>query len=280
MNNTNEINALGFQGGGVKVIACVGALKRLVLNKINLSKIKKFAGTSAGSQVATLLACGYTVTELENILFNMPLKKFKDGSFGFFRDTFRLFTKFGYYKGQFLEEYIDELIKQKTHIKNTTFLDLFNKTGNILRITGTCLTTGSLEYFDKDLTPDMPISKAVHISSCIPVFYAAVKYNSKYYVDGGVLRNLPIMAFPGDNTLFIEFINESKDSDITNLFSFILSLINVSVDYSNRLAIDKGVEMLKNIQFVKINTGNVNGTDFDIDDSTKKFLINQGWNAV
>lgn len=276
----NTITALGFQGGGVKIIACIGALKRLLHDGLNITNIKHFAGTSAGSQVATLLACGYTIEEIETILYNMPLKYCKDGSFGFMRNSYRLLTNFGYYKGEFIESFMEKLIFKKLLKRNASFRDLYNYNKNILRITGTCLTTSSLEYFDKDLTPDMPISKAVHISSCIPIFYAAVNYNGKYYVDGGVLRNLPIMAFPNDEILFIEFIHNKEIFKINNLYSFILSLINVTVDYSNQLAVEKGVEKLKNVHFIKIDTGNISSIDFDIDDSTKTFLLNQGWNSV
>ena len=280
-----DIDALVFQGGGVKGIAYVGSLQKMKVDGFELPKIKHFAGTSAGSQIAALLACGYTEDELRDILYTLNMSKFKDGSFGFLQDTWRLFTKFGYYKGDFIESFVDDLIQKKLQKKKATFQDLYNAIGVTLRITGTCLSTGTLDYFDKDLTPNMPICRAVHISSCIPVFYAAVKHDDKYYVDGAVLRNLPIMAFPKNKTLFLEFKETKSDAkekyEISNIFYFILTLITICVDQSNKLFVEKGMtELSDKVRTITIDTGDVSGSDFKMTDETKMFLINQGWNAV
>lgn len=280
-----EVDALVFQGGGVKGIAYVGSLQKMKVDGFELQKIKHFAGTSAGSQIAALLACGYTEDELRDILYTLNMRKFKDGSFGFLQNTWRLFTKFGYYKGNFIQNFVDDLIQKKLRKKKATFMDLFNARGVTLRITGTCLSTGTLDYFDKDLTPNMPICRAVHISSCIPVFYAAVKHENKYYVDGGVLRNLPVMAFPKNKTLFLEFKETKSDAkdkyEISNIFYFVLTLITICVDQSNKLFVEKGkTELSDKVRTITIDTGDVSGTDFKMTDETKMFLINQGWNAV
>ena len=289
-----KIDALVFQGGGVKGIAYVGSLQHLRVRNFNLDHITNFAGTSAGSQVAALLACGYNEHELYDILYRLNMKDFKDGSFGFLRNTWRLFTKFGYYKGKFIEKFIDDLIEKKLGKRKITFKDLYEERGVTLRITGTCLTTGTLDYFDKDLTPDMPICKAVHISSCIPVFYSAVKYDGKYYVDGGVLRNLPIMAFPEKNVLFFELKGKSSSADdltkqnsevvvkhdIKNLFYFVIALLKICTKYCNKLAVEKGLTVLPNVNVVTIDTGDVKGTDFNLSEDSKRYLVKQGWNAI
>ena len=56
---------LVFEGGGVKGIAFVGALQQLYKHNL-LTNIVNVAGTSAGSGVATLFACGYNTDELKN----------------------------------------------------------------------------------------------------------------------------------------------------------------------------------------------------------------------
>src|SRR5207253_3946373 len=65
-----------FQGGGVKGIALVGALiefaERGWTNWVNV------AGTSAGSIIASYLACGHDADDLETLLRQTPYPQFED----------------------------------------------------------------------------------------------------------------------------------------------------------------------------------------------------------
>jgi len=281
-----DIEALGFQGGGIKGLAYIGALKQLQEYGLDMNKIKRFAGTSAGSQIATLLAVGYDIEELEAIFSNIPFHKYNDGSFGIFRNIHRILWSYGYNKGTFMKDFIDKLITDKIGNIRTTFLDLYDKKKVILRITGTCLTTRELEYFDYKLSPHMPICKAVQISSCVPLFYAAVKYNGKYYVDGAVLRNLPIKAFPENKTLFFRFKENKYDKNdgkkpIKNILQFVYSIIDTTSKYCNDLAITDAMHTLhSNIRMIEIDTYMVKATDFTISAKTKNFLVKQGGHAV
>ena len=285
-----NFDAIGFQGGGLKGLAYVGALKKLSEYGLDLKNIKNFAGTSAGSQIATYLACGYDVHELENIVHTMPVKKFKDHSIGCVRNGYRLFKNYGYFKGKFMEKYVDSLVKAKLGKKKATFKDLYEYNGTVLRITGTCLTTGELEYFDHVLTPNLSIAKAVHVSSCIPLFYASVKYKNKYYVDGGILHNLPILAFPNLKTLFLRFVDIKPCIDnqcteqkykIKNLLDFIYSIFEISISYSNKLSVDNGLMTLQNdVTLIDIDTKDISYIDFNMSDDTKKFLYQQGIEAI
>ena len=61
-----------FEGGGVKGIALIGALKRVEEEGIEFSKV---AGTSAGAIAAALVSAGYKAEEIKDILWN---KNFSD----------------------------------------------------------------------------------------------------------------------------------------------------------------------------------------------------------
>ena len=74
------IKNLVFEGGGVKGIAFIGALNKL--NSLNkLKNVNRIAGTSAGSSIAALYACGYNSKELKDIVWNTDFNQFKDDSF-------------------------------------------------------------------------------------------------------------------------------------------------------------------------------------------------------
>ncbi len=71
-----NIQNLIFQGGGIKGIAYIGALKEADKQKIfKLSEIQKVAGTSAGAITASLLAVGYKVEDLEDYLRTLDFKE-------------------------------------------------------------------------------------------------------------------------------------------------------------------------------------------------------------
>ncbi|MHA2082336.1 MAG: patatin-like phospholipase family protein [Candidatus Thorarchaeota archaeon] len=267
-----------FEGGGVRGIAYVGIMRRLQEKGI-LSNIKNVGGSSAGSQMAALVALGFTVKEIEEIMIELPLESFQDNSCGCIRDICRFFNEFGYNKGEFMDNYFEDIIKQKTGIKKATFKQLYDKSNIHLKITGTCLETESLEIFDHISTPDMPVSLAIHISSCIPFFFKAVKYNGKTYVDGGCLKNFPLDLFVNDEgrTLAFDLVSDEKEREhkIKGMKDFTMGFVNMMLLAANRIdSINEKVDV------VKINTGNVSAFDFDIDSNKIEYLLKAGYNAM
>jgi NTE family protein len=94
MTENYHFRNLVFEGGGVKGVAYVGALKELEKRDI-LANIERIGGTSAGAINAVLLAAGYTPTETTKILFGLDFRNFLDDNWGVIRDTKRLIEQFG-----------------------------------------------------------------------------------------------------------------------------------------------------------------------------------------
>lgn len=186
---------LVFEGGGVKGIAYVGAMKILETEGI-LPTITRIGGTSAGAINATLFALGFTNEEQKTILKNLNFKNFMDDSFGVTRDTKRLLERFGWYKGDFFHEWISKHVKQKLGDPNATFENLKEAKKPDLYVYGTNLSTTFGEVFSVEHTPKTRIADAVRISMSIPLFFAAVRNaRDDVYVDGGVLNNYPVKLF-------------------------------------------------------------------------------------
>ena len=70
---------LVLEGGGPQSIAFIGGLKVLEEKEI-LSEIKRIAGTSAGSMIATFLAIGYTIEEAKQLLMGTQLISLLDNN--------------------------------------------------------------------------------------------------------------------------------------------------------------------------------------------------------
>lgn len=187
---------LVFEGGGVKGIAYVGALKVLKRKGI-LKQIERVGGASAGAIIALLVGLGYSVQELGEILGSLDFKNFMDDSWGVIRDTERLIREFGWYKGEFFRNWAAERIAEKAGNREATFEELKRK-GNFpaMYFMGTNLSTHFSEVFSFEHTPRMCVADAVRFSMSIPLFFAARRSaRGDVYVDGGVLDNYPIKLF-------------------------------------------------------------------------------------
>ena len=199
---------LVFEGGGVKGIAYVGAMK--VLEEEGISPdIKRVGGTSAGAINATLFALGFSNTEQRNIMNKLDFNNFMDDSWGVIRDVNRLLGRFGWYKGDFFHEWIGGHIKKKLGDPNATFQHLKEDKKPELYVYGTNLSTRFGEVFSCEHTPKARIADAVRISMSIPLFFSAIRNaRDDVYVDGGVLNNYPIKLF--DREKYISEENQEK----------------------------------------------------------------------
>ena len=191
----SQFRNLIFEGGGVKGIAYVGAMRVLEEKKI-LKDIKRVGGTSAGAINAVLTACGFTNEEQLKILATMDFNRFMDDSFGFLRDAERLLKEFGWHKGDFFREWIGGLIEQKLGSPNATFTDFKLAGRPDIYLVGANLSTGFGEIFSTEHTPTMRVLDAVRISMSLPLFFAAIRNTrGDVFVDGGLLDNYPIKMF-------------------------------------------------------------------------------------
>jgi len=190
---------LVFEGGGVKGIAYVGAMEVLEKRGI-LKSLIRIGGASAGAINAVLLGLNYTLAETREILSQLNFRRFLDDSWGIIRDTNRLITEFGWYKGDYFREWIGDIIERKTGNSESTFLEVnsLKADGKFrdLYFLGTNLSTGFGEVFSLEHTPRMCVADSVRISMSIPLFFAAKRsMRGDMYVDGGIVDNYPVKLF-------------------------------------------------------------------------------------
>lgn len=204
-----KIKNLSLCGGGIFGIAEVGALKELENYKEYID-IKHIRGVSVGSMVAALFAVGYTPDQLTEILFEMNFNDLiKDTYFAYVK----LYEKYGMYEANKLEEKIETLIRIKTNIKYCTF----NQIEMELTIIATNLNYQCPRFFNKELTPQVPISKAVRMSISYPLIMTPVLFEGDLYGDGGEFINYPITTFDNlEETIGITFAayNENRDGTL------------------------------------------------------------------
>lgn len=201
-----------MEGGGVRGLAYPGALNVLEQKGI-LQNIENVAGSSVGAIAGLVVSLGYNSAQIDSVLQSLQIGEFNDGKF-FFGRIRRIKREYGMYKGNAIEEWLTHLIEQKTGNANLTFNDLHelhlkDSSFKDFYCTGTNITEQRLEVFSWKTRPDMKLSTAVRISSCIPFYFIPVAIDSagneintydsllnyNLYVDGGMLCNYPINMF-------------------------------------------------------------------------------------
>jgi NTE family protein len=204
---------LALEGGGVRGLAYAGAIKVLEEKQV-LQGIEKVAGTSVGSIAALMLCVGYDAKEIDSIMRDLQIEKFNDGGFGIIGKLKRFKKEYGIYKGEAFDLWLGQLIESKTNNADISFAELHqlhlnDKKFKDLYCTGSNITQQRLESFSFVHTPNMSIKTAVHISSCIPLYFKPVAIDStgkmvkkiekgqnyQLYVDGGLICNYPINMF-------------------------------------------------------------------------------------
>ena len=56
----------------------------------------------------------------------------------------------------------------------------------------------------------MPVSLGLTASSSIPLIFSVTKWENEYFVDGGLIGNLPITAFPNNNCLAFNLVDSTE----------------------------------------------------------------------
>ena len=262
-----------FGGGAIRGMAYIGTIRALEELGVEYEII---GGSSVGSIMAALVACGYQSYELENLFMKVNFDLFKDIHLG-------LGKPFALSKGEIFLDWLNELLAKKIKHesgKNITFKDLEKK----LVIITTDLTKFSCQEFSDVITPDFEVAQAIKISSSMPGLMAPYKYNDSYLVDGDLQKASPMWRL--SNTIndsksrILEFRLEGDYSkDEKNPISYINTIYSCVTD----VATDFVTEIYgKNDRYdcIRINTGDVFFADFNLSKDERRKLIDIGYNQT
>ncbi|GAC1345013.1 MAG: patatin-like phospholipase family protein [Ktedonobacteraceae bacterium] len=294
-----------LEGGGVLGIAHVGAL--LTAEKLGYQWLH-IAGTSAGAIVGSLLAAGYTATELYEIMSQIDYRRFADNSsFNWFylQDMYSMLTQGGIHTGQYIEDFLREKLQAKGKQK---FGDLIVKGQEDdprlrygLTVIASDITTGKMLRLPRDahfygLDPDeLDIARAVRMSAGVPFFFIPVSQQHingsiSRIVDGGILSNFPISIFDeGDEpvrpTIGFHFLNPTPPTADTQpqvfipacrTFEILQALINTLLSASDRIYLDDHAY----VRTVCIPTNGISYTKFDLSKEEIDTLCENGKKAA
>jgi len=226
----------GFTGGVYEI----GALRALDLLAVNstVNNFDVYVGTSAGSFVASMLANGVSPEEMMQVinsddsmgLEDLDLDKvLKPNYLGFLSKgvalplrTMELLRSLvrigefsamdigvglaealptGLYSGSGLSDYVEDALSSDDRVNDFRLLD------PELYLTATDLDTCERIVFGEEGWSDVPISKAVECSTCLPIVYKPVDLKGRQFVDGGIRSTTNVDIAVEKGAKFIVVVN-------------------------------------------------------------------------
>lgn len=293
MGNYIEADAI-FEGGGIRGIGIAGALKSFENHNYVW---KRVGGTSVGAIIASLLAAGYTASDLEKIILDLDFSKFLDKdsinkipvvgtAIGILKDK-------GIYSGEYFENWIKDLLAKKNIV---TFGDVFENNKTKLKVVASDITLkrkfiipDDLHLYNKDYK-DFSIAKAVRMSMSIPFYFKPVEFNYgsgvSYIVDGGITSNYPINIFDDDAKIRpiigFKFDEDKNAKSLTaqgykDTISFLFDIASTMSEYS----FSKDISYKDKQQTINIPVSDeVKATDFHITKEKAEKLFKSGEKAA
>lgn len=255
-----------FSGGGVKGAAHIGVLKAFEEENIGFNYI---SGTSSGSIVATLYACGYNSSEIYN-LFKKYCKEIK------YVDTknilkaisglifYRKIIIDGLTSGNKIKEIIQKACQEKeihniNQIKKTLIIpavDLYN--GEIYMFSSEknrAIYSNSIKYiYSAD------IGTVVQASCSYPGIFSPCRYKETKLIDGGIRENVPwkeLKLHGVDETISVIFekeINTNKEKNVINVINNSIDLLSYELSNYELAGADYLLKIkTKNIELLDVN---------------------------
>lgn len=226
----------GFTGGVYEI----GALRALDLLAVNstVNDFDVYVGTSAGSFVAGMLANGVTPDEMMQVINERVPSDLDDldlgtvlrpNYLGFLQKAAMLplrttelllnlarmgeFSAMdigvglaealpsGIYSGGGIADYVEETLSDDGRVNDFRLLE------RELYLTATDLDTCERIVFGEEAWADVPISKAIQCSTCLPIVYKPVDLKGRQLVDGGIRSTTNVDIAVEKGAKFIIVVN-------------------------------------------------------------------------
>ncbi len=256
--------ALVLKGGGIKGVAFAGALLELEHH----FSFNSFAGTSAGAITSVLLGADYQPKELLNFLTTKDFNDFKDASF--FGGLINYIRTKGWYPGDEIEDWLDELITAKFPDVIGRQIQLKDYKYHTI-VYSARRQNGRIAFDSKKDRRDAHASFAARCSMSIPKFFSPKMVDGIPVYDGGLRANFPLKVFmesyPKVPVIGLFLVSDTKKGTS----SVLGDLINITIDGEEADIVNNNLDKV-----VIIDPRPIKTTDFDLTKNKREFLLASG----
>ncbi len=262
---------LVLSGGGAKGASHVGVLQ--VLEKLRIP-IHAIAGTSMGALVGGAYASGIPLDKMKHIISKTDWdamfvddpprsawsirRKLQarrptwDFTIGYRDGKFKLPK--GVISGQKVRLFLSDLVK------HTEGIDHYDELPIPFRAVATNIENGKIKVFDRG-----PLAEALYASMSVPGFFAPLEKPKGLYVDGGLVRNLPvdIVRNMGVDIVIAANIEGSylKREQLTNVIGVTAQMLLILIEQNVQRSL-KELDLQKDV-LITLNLGDIAATDFN-----------------
>ncbi|WP_373494459.1 patatin-like phospholipase family protein [Aquiflexum sp.] len=205
MNFDKKIG-IALSGGGVRGVAHLGVLKALNQHGIFPNR---FSGCSAGAIAGAFYCSGMEPDEILEIIIKTNFFKFIKPAIS--------------WTGILKMDSVEELYAK--YLPTNNFADLKIP----LTLVAVDITRAKVVYFSEG-----ELIKPLMASSCIPGMFDPMEFNDVFYVDGGVLNNLPVEPLEGicDAIIGVNCNHLPVEHNIKNIKKLIERSVIMSMNYN------------------------------------------------
>lgn len=252
-------------GGGTRLPAHVGILSALTQMDYQIDRL---VGVSGGSIVASLFAFGHSTEYLKDLAFDVDFRQFRGFSIK------RLMRFGGLSDGSCFENWLDNQLEGAT----------FSQLKRELHVVATDVRSGEPVIFDREHSPDFPVSRAVRFSMGIPLLFTFEKYRNHLMVDGSILAEDALYRpWSDDGTPVVYFRLRSardnvpiQESRVFPLPDYVTMLIRTFMTSISREYIQDNFWR----STVVIETSNVSPIEFSMSIAQKQDLYERGYDTT
>ncbi|MEI7457449.1 MAG: patatin-like phospholipase family protein [Nitrosomonadales bacterium] len=201
--------ALVLGGGGTRGFAHVGVIKALEAQGIVPDII---VGTSVGSAIGALYAAGYSGFQLQEMSIPMKEERVVDWSW----------PNRGLFTGKPLQTFINQAVKQVP----------LEKLRRPFAVVATDLATGEKIVFRTGNT-----GVAVSASCAVPGVFQPVVINGRSYVDGGLVKPVPVSearALGADFVIAVNISNQPQNNKTESTVDVLMQTFDIMSQTINR----------------------------------------------
>ena len=239
------INHLIISGGGPNGLKYTGIIQELMRQDyINIDNIETIYATSAGSILSIILALRFEWDTINNYLINRP---WQDAYKITAEMIFSSYSNKGLFDEKVVEIFFKPLFNSKDIPLTITMAEFYELTKIELHFFSIEMNTFEVVDINYKTFPDLPVLKAVLMSSSIPLLFCPVYLEDKTYIDGAIMCNYPLKyclqdhpkkeeVFGIRNKNIIE--NKIKINKDTTLLEYITYFIGKLIDSANLLRND------------------------------------------